>query len=401
MPSWTGPRYMPLIASRFGNDADRVPFDFTEIVGSFAPRPFLACAAERDNDFDVSGVRDVIAAAKPVYELFGKPDHLAAYYPDSGHGFPADARDVAYAFLDRHLKQPVDVEPVKIPPWVHDVTRMAFITAGELDAASRAGVQVAHANVVWPYFPLRRDGGGLAQDDAKRLREFTDACHARGIKLVLGLPPFPSVDLVKAHPDWRVHPDESGSVLKLAPDDNNLGTRIGCNVGPWGDYLIELLAELVDDFKLDGYSFDGNYHPPICFCPHCKAAYRRDTGHEIPPRVNLDDVAYRQYLVWRGEQLERHYRRMQERLKAVNPETVIMTWTVNAGRYGHFLHSPRAMPTRLNRLLDLPMQEWWLDETNFGGSVAPAFGAAYVRATVGTVPDVARQSLRHRQFSEA
>ena len=33
----------------------KVPFDFQEIVAAFAPRPFLACAAEKDDDFDVSG----------------------------------------------------------------------------------------------------------------------------------------------------------------------------------------------------------------------------------------------------------------------------------------------------------------------------------------------------------
>jgi hypothetical protein len=38
---------MPRIASVYRNDPDRVPFDFTEIVASFAPRAFLACAARR------------------------------------------------------------------------------------------------------------------------------------------------------------------------------------------------------------------------------------------------------------------------------------------------------------------------------------------------------------------
>jgi hypothetical protein len=94
-------------------------------------------------------------------------------------------------------------------------------------------------------------------------------------------------------------------------------------------------------------------------------------------------VAYREYLVWRGEQLERHYAEMQRRLKAISPDIVVMTWSVNGGRYGHFLHSPRAMPTRMNLLFDLPMQEWWLDETNVGSSLLPAFGAAYLRATTG------------------
>jgi len=104
MPSWTGPRYMPRIADRYGNDADRVPFDFTEIVASFAPRPFLACAATGDSDFDVSGVRDVLRSAGPVYGLLGVSDHLAAEYPVSPHDFPDATRARAYEFLDKHLQ---------------------------------------------------------------------------------------------------------------------------------------------------------------------------------------------------------------------------------------------------------------------------------------------------------
>jgi len=103
VPSWTGPRYMPRIASIYENDVDRVPFDFTEIVASFAPRPFLACAATGDRDFDVSGVRDVIQAARPIYTLLAKVDHLQAMYPEGPHDFPPAARERAYEFLGKHL----------------------------------------------------------------------------------------------------------------------------------------------------------------------------------------------------------------------------------------------------------------------------------------------------------
>lgn len=103
LKGWTSARYMPLIAERYGNDPDRVPFDFTEIVGALAPRPFLASAPLHDDNFEVSGVRDVIAAAKPIYELYGKPENLRANYPDCAHDFPEDVREVAYGFLDRHL----------------------------------------------------------------------------------------------------------------------------------------------------------------------------------------------------------------------------------------------------------------------------------------------------------
>ncbi len=293
-------------------------------------------------------------------------------------------------------KRPAAFAPVQIPAWVFGVTRMAFVTPDNLAKAARAGAQVVHANLVWPYFPLRRDGGGLSREDNRRLRDLVAACRRHGVKLVLGLPPFPPVTLVRKHPDWRVHPDAAGAAAKVAPDEKDLGTRLGCNLGPWGDYLIEVCAELVADYGLAGLSFDGNYHPPLCFCPSCRTAYRRDRDRDLPARSDLDLLAYREYLVWRGERLEDHYRRLQRRIKEADRDAVLMSWTVKAGRYGHFLHSPRAMPTRLNRLFDLPMQEWWLDESNLGASLAPAFGAAYLRATCGQRPCASEPYLMSR-----
>ncbi|MES2791242.1 MAG: alpha/beta fold hydrolase [Planctomycetota bacterium] len=104
VPSWTGPRYMPRIASVYENSADKLPFDFTEIIGALAPRPCFTSAAVGDDDFDVEGVKETIAAAQPIYKLFGKAENLKAYYPAGPHNFPADARELAYQFLDQHLK---------------------------------------------------------------------------------------------------------------------------------------------------------------------------------------------------------------------------------------------------------------------------------------------------------
>jgi hypothetical protein len=291
-------------------------------------------------------------------------------------------------------KPAAEFEAVRIPEWVRGVTRMAFLTPGEVDRAARAGAQVVHTNLIWPYFPLRRDGGGLNKDAARKLRELVERCHAKGMKLVLGLPPFPSVECVRKHPDWRVQAGDKP--VTAEPKENDLGSRLGCNLGPWGDFLIEICGELIEDFHLDGYSFDGNYHPALCKCGSCKAAYRKDHNRDLPTKANLDDITYREYLVWRGERLEDHYRRLQLRIKKANPDAVLMSWTTNAGRYGHFLFSPRSMPTRLNRLFDLPMQEWWLDESNIGGSLAPSFGAAYLRAVTGDRPCASEPYLMSR-----
>lgn len=101
---WTSDRYMPRIASEYANDAKKMPFEFTDVVISFAPRAFMAVAPVKDDNFDVAGVKDVIAAAEPVYNALGKADNLKAVYPNSGHDFPEDGRKAAYEFIDKHLK---------------------------------------------------------------------------------------------------------------------------------------------------------------------------------------------------------------------------------------------------------------------------------------------------------
>lgn len=106
LKGWTAGCYMPRIRTVHHENPDEMPFDFTEIVAAFAPRPFLACAPERDDNFDMSGVQDCIAAARPVYELHGAADNLQAHYPDAAHDFPAATREVAYRFLDAHLGPP-------------------------------------------------------------------------------------------------------------------------------------------------------------------------------------------------------------------------------------------------------------------------------------------------------
>jgi dienelactone hydrolase len=105
LAGWTSARYMPLIASEYGNNPDKVPFDFPELIAALAPRAFLASSPLKDSNFEVSGVKGTIAAAKPIFKLLGAEENLAANYPDCAHDFPEEVRKVAYDFLDKHLKK--------------------------------------------------------------------------------------------------------------------------------------------------------------------------------------------------------------------------------------------------------------------------------------------------------
>lgn len=104
LKGWTSNRYMPRIASEYQNKPELVPFDFTEILGALAPRPVFINAPLHDDNFEVSGVRDCMDAARPVYRMYSAEDRLRAEYPEGGHGFDPNARRQAYEFLDKWLR---------------------------------------------------------------------------------------------------------------------------------------------------------------------------------------------------------------------------------------------------------------------------------------------------------
>src|SRR5205807_8639900 len=82
LKGWTSARYMPRIATVYNLKPEKMPFDFPEVIAAIAPRAFLASSPLQDDNFEVSGVKDCLSAARPVYELLGAGEKLAANYPD-------------------------------------------------------------------------------------------------------------------------------------------------------------------------------------------------------------------------------------------------------------------------------------------------------------------------------
>jgi hypothetical protein len=306
--------------------------------------------------------------------------------------FAAGAMTAVGGNIANFLTPDSDFRGVEPPGWVLDGAVKLFLPLedhGLIDEAAAAGVTVVHAGGPAPYFPLRRDdpsSGVPAEEKARLLGGIARAKH-HGMRVVLGISPYAPVEMVRQHPEWMHHATDDPSIRAKAQLDlttpENIALRSLPLHTPYGDYAIECLAEMMRDFGVDGFSFDGCYHHFINFSPFERELYRRETGRELPSKIDLNDDAYRIYLLWADEKLEGWYRRLGERLREVNPEAAIYTWTTNAGRYGHFLTSPRVMSARMNRLIHCPVQEWWLDEVNLGATVVPYFGAAYVRAASG------------------
>jgi dienelactone hydrolase len=104
LTGWSHKGYMPRIAELYGKNPARMPFDFTELLASIAPRAVFISAPVGDDNFAVGGVKDCVAAALPVYDrIYHVGGALHAIYPPGGHDFPPAARTAAYDFLAEAL----------------------------------------------------------------------------------------------------------------------------------------------------------------------------------------------------------------------------------------------------------------------------------------------------------
>jgi dienelactone hydrolase len=103
LDGWCQDRYMPRIATAYGKDPAKLPFDFPDVLAAIAPRPLFVHAPLSDGNFRVDSVRQCLAAVQPVYDLLGAPDQLVAIHPEGEHGFPSEWREAAYRFIDAAL----------------------------------------------------------------------------------------------------------------------------------------------------------------------------------------------------------------------------------------------------------------------------------------------------------
>jgi len=103
LSGWCQIRYMPRIESVWGKDPQKLPFDFPEVLAAIAPRHLYVHAPLSDSNFRVESARRCVRAAEAVYRLLDAEKNIVAVYPPGRHGFPREARESAYLFIDQSL----------------------------------------------------------------------------------------------------------------------------------------------------------------------------------------------------------------------------------------------------------------------------------------------------------
>lgn len=184
------------------------------------------------------------------------------------------------------------------------------------------------------------------------VRRVTDACHARGIKviehhsatiLIYGSYTGYGVRWMAERPDLLQRDIQYGYALKT-PCINNPAFR-----RHYFGFLTNYLAETgVDAFMLDEAHFSGSR---ACGCPHCRARFKQDTGFEIPDDdtdpffrfdtakdclTNLDDRRVIAFLEWRDAAVTAFFAAARHELDKVKPAVSLMIYTTHYGLTSRF-----------------------------------------------------------------
>lgn len=251
------------------------------------------------------------------------------------------------------LQQPFDrgiFRQVRIPAWVQETIGCGYTLSG-MDSQGRAraaahGVTISEMGFVDPFYAYY-DSKLLKKRSPHvplgRLEKDIAEYKKLGIRILGVYPPCLQGEVYENHPDWRRIGTNTTEIPHIDMKQFPHGGML-CLLGPYGDFFIDVLAEILTKYPdVDAFSFDGLHYAGVCYCSHCRANYRKDTGEEIPD-VDLNNPAFRRYQHWADRRMENLVQRMQTRLKGIKPEAALVTWTTNAGRFGHFLSIPRNMP---------------------------------------------------------
>jgi hypothetical protein len=325
LTGWSHKGYMPRIASNYDRDPAKMPFDFTEIVGALAPRAVFINAPVNDSNFEVSGVRDCVSAAKPVYELHQAAANLEAVYPSAGHDFPPDIRLQAYAFIDRHLWPRFEMTRL-IAHWAEyaDPDYLAFVEQAKPEVCQVGFYgghfySLAHTREYKGYpahFPVQ----GLAECGSWFEKRNADL-HQRGAKVVGHF----NVTFLVGEPEGPDGPRGFFKFYRELWDDKELGPRpvadpldliarnadgsamasknysIGnmreftaCLNNPHWRRVLKAWAKRGIERGVDGYMINYFYRHN-CLCEHCQAGFRayladRFRPDELRERFAIADV---------------------------------------------------------------------------------------------------------------
>ncbi len=160
--------------------------------------------------------------------------------------------------------------------------------------------------------------------DEDILKDLTEACHRRGIKVIVRVD-FRGVDkkVYDLHPDWFAM-NEHGEPMywaNLSAIPNPLYAP--CYLSYYrNEHAFRFSDLLFERYGVDGVWENAPFQNGICYCELCREQYRKDLGKELPRGGDFLDRTYDEYRRWKAGGLNLHLEQYKKRVKRYGDDKI-------------------------------------------------------------------------------
>ena len=199
-----------------------------------------------------------------------------------------------------------------------------------VEALKDAGVQAAmvkgkpHTGLC--YYPTKvgRMHRGLKGYDF--LGEMIKACHANTIAVIAYFSQIFDNWAYEEHPAWRVVTAEGKNMRQYRHGSDFKTGRYGIvcpNNREYREYVKASLTEMNTLYDFEGMFLDMTFFPEVCYCSSCRERYKKETGKELPTRIDWKDKDWLSYVYKRDEWMAEYAAFATGCVKAVKPHVTV------------------------------------------------------------------------------
>ncbi len=268
------------------------------------------------------------------------------------------------------------------PWWRREQLRIIDVTTSlteKVDAMDPAKSAAAKADLAFnvEHLDVMQIAGGLDDDhfyfvsklagkqNLDYLKTYLPEAHKRGIRVLIYFDVhWYSKQFAEHHPEWR-QIRENGQPL-----DNVYDTGADfCINTAWRKWCLQILRDLAA-YPIDGIFYDGPvYRPDTCYCPSCRAKYRKLYGTEMPPKSGRHGPAFAQLVEFQAKSIAEFLHDSRDELKSINPSLVFY---MNSGARGaNSGHGP-AQPHHRTRARYPRLGRWFPCRRSYASAVVEA-----------------------------
>lgn len=177
-----------------------------------------------------------------------------------------------------------------------------------------------------PLFPSKVYSKAHKDANLEWLSYLLEQAEINDITVISWYPLNLAKPVVEKYPEYRIQ------FLDFPyPRNKEWEQYYACVNSPYLDILEEFVKELIKlGFK--GIWFDGNtisnhntqpMFQPGCYCRYCTEKFKKDTGLEIPIKIDFENTTFKVWVNWRYKILENAWKRLTEAVKSANPEATV------------------------------------------------------------------------------